>query len=287
MIRLAIQSKGRLNEDSLKLLRDAGIGVDDAKRKFLGKAENFPLEVLYLRDDDIPGVVADGAADIGIVGLNEVAETGAAVETVRKLAFGHCRLSLAVPKTVFPAPEDFFPAWLQGKSIATSYPRILRKYLDESGIDAEIREIRGSVEIAPAAGIADAIFDIVSSGGTLVSNGLVEVASVLRSEAVLIARPGLPAEKQALLERILFRFDAALESRGKKYLLMNIPTDRLQEAFSLLQAMRSPTVMPLAIPGWSSVHSVVEEASLWQTVERLKAIGAEGILVLNVDKIID
>ena len=283
MIRLAIQSKGRLNEDSLKLLSDAGISVDDAKRKFLGKAADFPLEVLYLRDDDIPGVVADGAADIGIVGYNEVAETGADVTILRRLGFGRCRLSVAVPKTV----EWPGLTWLQGRSVATSYPRILQRFLAENGVEAEIREIKGSVEIAPAAGIADAIFDIVSSGGTLVSNGLSEVVRVLESEAVLVARPDLPAEKRELLDRILFRFDAVEESRGKKYLLMNIPTDRLDEAYALLPAMRSPTVMPLAIPGWSSVHSVVDQASLWETVEKLKGIGAEGILVLNVDKIID
>ena len=283
MLRIAIQAKGRLNEDSSAMLRELGIDIDEGKRKFLSQSPNFPIELLYMRDDDIPGVVAGGTAQLGIVGLNEVVEKGCPVQVVERLGFGGCRISLAIPK----AESYEGPSWFEGKRIATSYPGILRQYLDKQGITAQIEIITGSVEIAPAAGIADAIFDIVSSGGTLVSNGLVEVASVLRSEAVLIARPGLPAEKQALLERILFRFDAALESRGKKYLLMNIPTDRLQEAFSLLQAMRSPTVMPLAIPGWSSVHSVVEEASLWQTVERLKAIGAEGILVLNVDKIID
>lgn len=283
MIRLAIQSKGRLNEDSLKILSDAGIHVDDAKRKFLGKASDFPLEVLYLRDDDIPGVVADGAADIGIVGYNEVAETEADVSIARRLGFGRCRLSLAVPKTVAYTGLE----WFQGKAIATSYPRILRRFLSGKGIDSEIREIKGSVEIAPAAGIADAIFDIVSSGGTLVSNGLAEVATVLESEAVLIVRQDLSTENQELLDRILFRFDAVEESRGKKYILMNIPSDRLEKAFALLPSMRSPTVMPLAIPGWSSVHSVVDDLSLWQTVESLKGIGAEGILVLNVDKIID
>ncbi len=282
-IRLAIQSKGRLNEDSLRLLKDAGIDVDDAKRKFLGKAADFPLEVLYLRDDDIPGVVEDGAADIGIVGFNEVAETGAQVEILRKLGFGKCRISLAIPKAVDYTGLD----WFQGKSIATSYPSVLHGFLSRRGISAEIRVIKGSVEIAPAAGIADAIFDIVSSGGTLVSNGLREVEIVLESEAVLIVRKDLPAGKKSLLDSILFRFDAIGESRGKKYILMNIPNDRLSEAFALLPSMRSPTVMPLAAHGWSSVHSVVSEQSLWETVERLKAIGAEGILILNVDKVID
>ncbi len=283
MIRLAIQSKGRLNEDSLQLLHDAGISVDDAKRKFLGKAADFPLEVLYLRDDDIPGVVADGASDIGIVGLNEVEETGAAVKVIRKLGFGNCRISLAVPKTAdYTGPE-----WFNGKSIATSYPNILRRYLADNKIDATIREIKGSVEIAPAAGIADAIFDIVSSGGTLISNGLSEVEKVFWSEAVLIARPGLTAEKEALLKSILFRIDAVEESRGKKYILMNLPNDRIEDAIALLPAMRSPTIMPLAAEGWSSLHSVIDGGSLWQTVEALKGIGAEGILVLNLDKVID
>lgn len=282
-IRLAIQSKGRLNEDSLKLLKDAGIDVDDAKRKFLGRAADFPLEVLYLRDDDIPGVVEDGAADIGIVGFNEVAETGANVEVLRKLGFGKCRISLAVPKSVdYPGLE-----WFHGKSVATSYPSVLKGFLSRKGIDTEIRVIKGSVEIAPAAGIADAIFDIVSSGGTLVSNGLREVEVVLESEAVLIVRKDLPAEKRSLLDSILFRFDAVGESRGKKYILMNIPDERLPEVFGLLPAMRSPTVMPLAAKGWSSVHSVISEKSLWKTVEQLKSIGAEGILILNVDKVID
>lgn len=282
MIRLAIQSKGRLNEDSLRLLQDTGILVDDAKRKFLGKAANFPLEVLYLRDDDIPGVVADRAADIGIVGLNETAETGAPVRILRRLGFGRCRLSLAIPKSVvYPGRS-----WFEGRSIATSYPRILKKFLDENGIQAVIREIRGSVEIAPAAGIADAIFDIVSSGGTLVSNGLREVESVFESEAVLIGRENLSPEKQALLSSLLFRVDAVQESRGKKYILMNLPTPQISKVLELLPAMRSPTIMPLAAEGWSSVHTVVEEATLWDTVEKLKEIGAEGLLILNLDIVV-
>lgn len=283
MIRLAIQSKGRLNEDSLRLLREIGISIDDAKRKFLGKAADFPLEVLYLRDDDIPGVVEGGAADIGIVGLNEISETGADVEVVRRLGFGQCRLSLAVPKNVdFPGEE-----WFDGKVIATSYPCILKDYLAKNGIQATVREIKGSVEIAPAAGIAEAIFDIVSSGGTLISNGLVEVKTVLESEAVLICRKDIPAERKTLLDTILFRIDAALESQGKKYVLMNLPSARIGDALALLPSMRSPTVMPLAAEGWSSVSTVVSDSSLWQTVEALKGIGAEGILILNLDKVID
>ena len=283
MIRFAVQSKGRLNEESLKLLKDAGINVDDTKRKFIGKASDFPLELLYLRDDDIPGVVAGGSADIGIVGYNEIAESGAEVKVVRKLGFGKCRLSLAIPKNV-----DYQGlGWFEGRSIATSYPSILKRFLEGQGINAKIREIRGSVEIAPAAGIADSIFDIVSSGGTLVSNGLKEVQSVLESEAVLICRKDLPEDLQPVLDSILFRFDAVQESRGKKYVLMNIPSDRIPEAMALLPSMRSPTVMPLAIGGWSSIHTVVDDSTLWETVESLKRIGAEGILILNVDKVID
>lgn len=283
MIRLAIQSKGRLNEESVKLLKDSGIDVDDTKRKFIGKASDFPLELLYLRDDDIPGVVCDGAADLGIVGFNEIAESGADVVVIRKLGFGKCRISLAVPKEVdYPGLS-----WFQGRSIATSYPSVLKKFLSEQGISAQIREIKGSVEIAPAAGIADAIFDIVSSGGTLVSNGLKEVEVVLESEAVLIGRKDVESGKQKLIDSILFRFDAVRESRGKKYILMNIPSDKLEDAMRLLPSMRSPTVMPLALDGWCSIHSVVDDSDLWHTVERLKQIGAEGILILNLDKVID
>ena len=283
MIRLAIQSKGRLNEESVKLLKDSGIDVDDTKRKFIGKASDFPLELLYLRDDDIPGVVCDGAADLGIVGFNEIAESGADVVVIRKLGFGKCRISLAVPKEVdYPGLS-----WFQGRSIATSYPSVLKKFLSEQGISAQSREIKGSVEIAPTAGIADAIFDIVSSGGTLVSNGLREVEVVLESEAVLIGRKDAESGKQKLIDSILFRFDAVRESRGKKYILMNIPSDKLEDAMRLLPSMRSPTVMPLALDGWCSIHSVVDDSDLWHTVESLKQIGAEGILILNLDKVID
>lgn len=281
-MRIAIQSKGRLNEDSTALFQEIGISVDDSKRKFLSQSANFPLEVLYMRDDDIPQVVASGTASLGIVGLNEVEEKGVDVEIVERLGFGGCRISLAIPKAeTYDGPEYF-----NGKRIATSYPRILKKYLDEKGIDAKIEVITGSVEIAPAAGIADAIFDIVSSGGTLVSNGLKEVEQVFWSEAVLIAGPGLSCEDRKLLDEILFRLDSVKVSRGKKYLLMNLPTGSVEEAVKILPAMRSPTVMPLAAEGWCSMHSVVDAADLWEKIRQLKAIGAEGILVLNVDKII-
>ena len=272
-----------MSEDSLALMREAGIKIDELKRKFLARAAGFPLEVLYLRDDDIPGVVASGSADLGIVGLNEVAETGADVVVVRKMGFGACRLSLAIPKD----QEYTGPKFFEGKRIATSYPNVLSGWLSANGVKADIRKIMGSVEISPAAGIADAIFDIVSSGGTLVSNGLKEVETVLASEAVLIARHGLEAEKQAILDKMLFRFDAVMESGGKKYILMNLPTDKVSEAVKILPAMRSPTVMPLAAEGWCSLHSVVLENELWDKIERLKALGAEGILVLHLDKVID
>ena len=283
MIRIAIQSKGRLSEDSLALMREAGIKIDEVKRKFLARAVDFPLEVLYLRDDDIPGVVEQGSADLGIVGYNEVAETGADVKIVRKMSFGACRLSLAIPKD----QEYTGPKFFEGKRIATSYPNVLQGWLKANGVSAKIQKIMGSVEISPAAGLADAIFDIVSSGGTLVSNGLKEVETVLQSEAVLIARNNLEAEKQAILDKILFRLDAVMESGGKKYILMNIPTDKLSEAVKILPAMRSPTVMPLAAEGWCSLHSVVAERELWDKIEKLKALGAEGILVLHLDKVID
>ena len=282
MLRIAIQTKGRLNEQSVELMREIGIDVEGAKRKFLSKAANFPIEVLYLRDDDIPQVVANGTASLGIVGMNEVAERGCDVEVVAKLGIGGCRISLAIPKAdEYPGVEYF-----QGKKIATSYPEILSKFLADNGVEATMAVITGSVEIAPAAGIADAIFDIVSSGGTLVSNGLKEVERVFESEAVLIANRNLTDEEREILNELLFRIESERVSRGKKYLLMNIPTAALDEAVKILPAMRSPTVMPLAAEGWCSLHSVVDSADLWEKVRQLKAIGAEGILVLTLDKII-
>ncbi len=282
MIRIAIQAKGRLNEQSIELLREAGVAVDENKRKFLTKSASFPLEVLYLRDDDIPQAVSMGVADIGIVGYNEVAEKGYKVDVVQKLGFGGCRISLAIPKT----EEYTGPAYFNGRRVATSYPKILAAYFEKEGVQAEIHEIAGSVEIAPAVGMADSIFDIVSSGGTLVSNGLKEVEKVLLSEAVLIATPGLTEEKQLILEQLKFRFGAALDSRGMKYVLMNLPTESVEKAIEILPAMRSPTVMPLAQEEWCSLHSVVREDELWDKIEQLKGIGAEGILVLALEKII-
>ena len=282
MLRIAIQSKGRLNEDSLALLQSIGINIDEPKRKFLSKAKDFDIEGLFLRDDDIPQVVAGGTAALGIVGLNEVEEKGADVEIAARLGFGGCRISLAVPKSAGYDGLQYF----NGKRIATSYPNILARFLKENGISAKIEVITGSVEIAPAAGIADCIFDIVSSGSTLISNGLVEVERVFESEAVLIANRNLSEEDKILLDELLFRINSDKMSRGMKYLLMNLPQTSLDEAIKILPAMRSPTVMPLASEGWCSLHSVVEASSMWEKIRQLKAIGAEGILVIDLDKII-
>lgn len=281
-MRIAIQSKGRLNEESMALLKEIGISVDDSKRKFLCQAANFPIETLYMRDDDIPLVVSGGTAQIGIVGLNEVEERGFKVNVVEKLGFGHCRISLAIPK----GEEYTGPSYFEGKRIATSYPNILSRYLAQNNVNARIEVIMGSVEIAPAAGIADAIFDIVSSGSTLVANNLKEVEKVFYSEAVLIAGDNLTDEDNSLLDEIRFRLDSYRASRGKKYLLMNIPAASIEKAVEILPAMKSPTVLPLAAEGWCSLHSVVDTDLLWTKVRQLKEIGAEGILVLNVDKII-
>ncbi len=282
MLRIAIQSKGRLNEQSTELLEEAGINVPSGRRKLLSLAEGFPMEVLYLRDDDIPQAVAKGVADIGIVGQNEVAEKGFAVAQVMPLGFGACRISLAIPKGEEYTGVEFF----EGKRIATSYPRILGDFFAAKGISADIETIAGSVEIAPTVGMADGIFDIVSSGGTLVANGLKEVEKVFFSEAVLIANPALCEEKRALLDQLTFRFNAILQSRDMKYVLMNVPADKLDEVTSLLPGMRSPTILPLAQEGWYSVHAVMEQSNIWERIEQLKTMGAEGILVLSLEKMI-
>ena len=282
MLRIAVQAKGRLNEESTALLKEIGIEIDDSKRKYISKASNFPVEMLYLRDDDIPGVVANGSADLGIVGLNEVVEKGYDVQIVEKLGFGGCRLSLAIPK----GDEYEGVSYFEGKKIATSYPAILNKFLKDNNINATVEVITGSVEIAPAACIADAIFDIVSSGSTLIANNLKEVEVVLESEAVLIGSGTLSPESQAILDEIRFRMESARISHGKKYILMNIPENAIDKASEILPAMRSPTIMPLAAKGWCSLHSVVDKENLWTKVHQLKEIGAEGILILNVEKII-
>ncbi|GAB1473592.1 ATP phosphoribosyltransferase [Bacteroidota bacterium] len=282
MIRIAIQAKGRLSEESITLLMEAGLSIEEGKRKLLAKCGEFPMEVLFLRDDDIPGAVAMGVADIGIVGLNEVEEKSANTKIMHKLGFSKCRISLAIPKSSEYNGLEYF----NGKRVATSYPAILKKYFKSKGISAQIHTITGSVEVAPSVGMADAIFDIVSTGGTLITNGLKEVEKVFFSEAVLIANPSLDKEKRATVSQLISRFESVERSRGMKYLLMNLPLDKLDEATGILPGMRSPTVLPLAQKGWCSIHVVVEERELWPKMERLKAIGAEGILVLSLEKIL-
>ena len=282
MLRIAIQAKGRLNEESIELLAEAGVSAEESKRKLLTRCNDFPMEVLYLRDDDIPQAVSMGVADIGIVGLNEVEEKGFDVEIAHKLGFGKCRLSLAVPKTEVYVDVNYF----NGKRIATSYPVILSRFFKEKGIAAEIHEIAGSVEIAPSVGMADAIFDIVSSGSTLVTNGLKEVEKVLFSEAVMIANKSLSDEKKKILSQLLFRIEAVERSRGMKYVLLNLPHEKIDEAIRILPGMKSPTILPLAQEGWNSIHVVINERELWDKIEQLKAIGAEDILVLSLEKMI-
>ena len=282
MLKIAIQAKGRLNEESMSLLADAGISAASGSRKLISKAKGFPMEILYLRDDDIPQAVAMGVADIGIVGLNEVAEKGEKVDEVMSLGFGACRISIAVPRET----EYTDATWLNGRRVATSYPHILAKYFADNNISAEIPEIAGSVEIAPTVGMADAIFDIVSSGGTLIQNGLREVEQVFFSEAVLIATPSLPEEKLAEIDKLKFRLRSILDSRDMKYVLMNLPRTAVDEAVKILPGMKSPTLLPLTQPDWCSLHVVIPESELWEKIELLKNIGAEDILILNLENII-
>lgn len=282
MLTIAIQNKGRLNEDTVALMADAGITASASHRKLISDAKGFPLHVLYLRDDDIPQAVAMGVADIGIVGLNEVLEKEQDVDVKMNLGFGACRLSLAVPKAVdYPGIK-----WFEGKRVATSYPVILRNYFAEQNIHAFVHEIAGSVEVAPAVGMADAIFDIVSSGGTLIQNGLREEETVINSEAVLIANPHLKDEKEKDINKLMFRFRSILESRGMKYVLMNLPKNKIEEAVALLPGMKSPTLLPLADKAWVSLHVVIHEDDLWEKIEKLKNIGAADILVLALENVI-
>jgi len=281
-LKIAIQTKGRLNEESMKLITGAGIKLVAGKRKLVSTAKNFPMEVLFLRDDDIPQTVADGVADIGIVGENEMLEKKQEVVIAKRLGFSRCRLSLAIPKSIEYPGLGFF----NGKKIATSYPVILKEYLDSNNIDAEIHIITGSVEIAPGIGLADAIFDIVSSGSTLVSNRLKEVEVVIHSEAMLIENPALSEEKQEILDEFIFRMESVQRAEGNKYILLNAPNDKVQEISAFLPGMKSPTVMPLAEEGWSSVHSVIEENDFWEVIGKLKKAGAEGILVIPIEKMI-
>lgn len=282
MLRIAIQAKGRLHDDSLDLLSEAEISISSSSRTLLSRAKGFPIDVLYLRDDDIPQAVAMGVADIGIVGQNEVGEKDENVEQVMELGFGKCRLSIAVPKH-----SDYNgPSWLNGKSIATSYPVLLRKWLAENDVDAKIHVITGSVEIAPAVGMADAIFDIVSTGNSLRQNGLSEVEQVMQSQAVMICTPDLSEEKRADLDKLMFRFSSIVNSRGLKYVLMNVHEDSLDEAVALLPGLKSPTILPLFEKGWFSVHAVIRQSELWEKIEKLKEIGAEDILILSLENII-
>lgn len=284
MLRIAIQSKGRLFDDTMSLLQEAGIRLSTSKRTLLVQATGFPVEVLFLRDDDIPQTVASGVADAGIVGENEFMERREEADVVRRLGFSKCRLSLAIPKEC----EDDYTgvSWFDGKRIATSYPRILSDFMERNGVQADIHVINGSVEIAPGIGLAQAIFDIVSSGSTLISNNLKEVETVMQSEALLIAHRGLSEEKQDILRQLLFRIEAVKSAEDKRYVLMNAPNERLQDIVAVLPGMKSPTVMPLAQEGWSSVHTVLDERCFWEIIGQLKSLGAEGILVLPIEKMI-
>lgn len=282
-LKLTVQKQGRLNEQSLKLIEDCGIMVtQEGRQKLVSVGQNFPLELLYVRDDDIPQYVFDGVADIGIVGENVVLEKGKDIEIIERLGFAKCRLSLAIPQTAKYTGKNYF----QGKRIATSYPQILQSYLIKNNINAEIHEISGSVEIAPGIGLADSIFDIVSSGSTLVSNRLKEVEVVCHSEAVIIVTPNLSKEKKNILDDLLFRIQSVQRSKNNKYILLNAPNDKLDKIVELLPGMKSPTIIPLYEKGWSSLHSVINENEFWEVINKLKEYGAQGILVTSIEKMI-
>lgn len=282
MLRIAVQTKGRLYDETMSLLTEAGIKLAKGNRLLLVAARNFPLEVLFLRDDDIPQSVADGVADIGIVGENEFVEKKKNAVILKRLGFSKCRISLAIPKSA----EYTGLEWFNGKVIATSYPEILKDFLSTHNVKADIHIITGSVEISPGIGLSDAIFDIVSSGSTLVSNQLKEVEVVMQSEAILIAHNQLSAEKQAILDELLFRFEAVQLAEGKKYVLMNVPTANLPQIIEVLPGIKSPTIMPLAKDGWSSMHVVIEEKRFWEIIGKLKSLGAEDILAVPIEKMI-
>ena len=282
MLRIAVQSKGRLFDDTMNLLAEADIKVSASKRTLLVQSSNFPLEVLYLRDDDIPQSVASGVADLGVVGENEFVERGEDADIISRLGFSKCRLSLAIPKEIdYPGIE-----WFNGKKIATSYPGILRHFMEKHGINTEIHVITGSVEISPGIGLADGIFDIVSSGSTLVSNNLREVEIVMQSEALLIGNKEMDAEKKATLQEMLFRFEAVRSAEDKKYVRMNAPKARLQDIINVLPGLKSPTVIPLADDEWCSVHTVLDQKRFWEIIGKLKEMGAQGILVTPIEKMI-
>ena len=279
MLRIAVQAKGRLFEETMALLEESDIKLSTTKRTLLVQSSNFPIEVLFLRDDDIPQTVATGVADLGVVGENEFMEKEEDAEIIKRLGFSKCRLSLAMPKDLeYPGLS-----WFNDKKIATSYPVILRNFLKKNGVNAEIHVITGSVEVSPGIGLADAIFDIVSSGSTLVSNRLKEVEVVMKSEALLIGNKNMSDEKKEVLNELLFRMNAVKTAEDKKYVLMNAPKDKLEEIITVLPGMKSPTVMPLAQEGWCSVHTVLDEKRFWEIIGKLKALGAEGILVLPIE----
>jgi ATP phosphoribosyltransferase len=281
-LKIALQKSGRLYDDSVKILKECGIELQNGMNKLLNEAINFPMQILFLRDDDIPQYVEDGVADIGIVGENVVYETNKNVEIVEKLGFGKCRLSVAIPRN-----ENYTGAqFLNGKRIATTYPFLLQSFLDKNKINAEIHEISGSVEITPGVGLADAICDLVSSGSTLFSNGLKETEVVLNSQAALIGNKNLSSEKQLLLKKLLFRIQAVKKAKKNKYILLNAPNDKLDIICSLIPGMKSPTILPLGIDGWSSLHSVVQEDDFWNIIESLKDNGAEGILIIPIEKMV-
>ena len=281
-LKLAIQKSGRLHDDSMRLLKECGIDIENGVNKLKAAATNFPIELFFLRDDDIPQYVEDGVADIGFVGENVVYEKAKKVDISYQLGFGKCRLSFAVRKG-----EEFTgPSFLAGKKIATSYPVLVQNYLTANNIKAEIHEISGSVEIAPGIGLADVVCDLVSSGSTLFMNGLKEADTILESQAVLIKHKGFSEEATSILERLLFRIESVKKAKRNKYVLLNAPNDNLDKIISLLPGMRSPTVVALATPGWSSVHSVIAESDFWEIIEQLKAAGAEGILVVPIEKMI-
>jgi len=283
MITLAVQKKGRLSEKTMKLLEDSGINIQNGKAKLQAKASNFPLQVLYLRDDDIPEVVADGIADIGIVGENVFLEKERKVKIIKRLGFSRCRMSIGVPKDFsYNSIQS-----LEGKSIATSYPNILRNYLAKENVKADVHEISGSVEIAPGIGLADAVFDIVSTGSTLISNGLREVDAIIQSEAVIIANDNIEPKQQEIIDEIIFRIRALRRAKKRKYIMMNAPNDAIKEIVEILPGIKSPTIVPLSIEGWSSVQSVIEESEFWERIQRLKQAGAEGIIVVPLEKMID
>ena len=281
-LKLAIQKNGRLSEKSLKLLEECGIKISNGTRKLKAVSSNFPLEILFLRDDDIPQYVEQGVADIGIIGLNEVLEQKKNIAVVQKLGFAQCRLSLAIPKEETYNGIQYF----ENKKVATSYPEILSSYFQEKNINVQIEKIGGSVEIAPGIGLSDGIFDIISTGSTLLTNGLKEVETVLESEAVLISSQNLSDENLELLNKLLFRINAVKEASESKYILLNAPNENLEKIINLLPGMKSPTVLPLAESGWSSIHSVIKEDKFWEVIENLKKEGAQGILVLEIEKMI-